>query len=1007
MPKPLIISLLVCVLCGSYEYTYAQTFPTKRYTVREGLAQMQVMSVFEDSRNILWIGTKGGLNRYDGTNFKTYRRSQGDSLTSDLIMSVVEDKNGYLWISTSNGINRFDGATFKKYPFPNPDVHSGNVFITQKNEIFLFTEKYFLYQLINDKFQEIKFKNLPKNLPETRILHDKITDKLMLQVNETLPKFSQSNYEINGNSLKFIEKRDNELQKIYQYGKFGCVYTYAVPATLKKEYWFQFFGQKEKQHILTADEKSVKVHHTLPFNFPFGFQSSLNILEKNSTDYQVLAGQFLNESIVEIDKGGIWAGTETGLWRVIDNGIRYIPEQRDAVSWGVVEDKFNRMWSLHFNPSVPIKIHENNKTTNLSGYIEPLNKQHEKPVVDHWYFSPIKDKYGNLWLANANGLVHYDYKNYEFIFKDSYAFYVAEDHPRNLIVASVEGGVNIIENKPPYKVTKLREKDGLLPNAQMLCVYVDSKGTHWYGCGGGLTRYDYDKKIFKKYALNLGNLPFGAVFYINEDSKGTLWFGTSRGLFYYNKQQDSFTNIAKSTIWGRVHFVGNLDEDLLICGNLESIYVMDLKDFYRDKSLKIKTFNYSNGFMGLEPSQAGYYKAHDGKIWVGSSSEISIFSPKELDLNFYVPKPIITKIDSIPVPFVVSKQEQIYNLPHGKSDGIKIEFVSSGFEKATRPSYSYKIDNAEWSDWQNEEVVNLSNLSAGVYDFKVRTRIAGENNEIQPIETSIKFKASMYPWQSPNFYKYLLALVLILFGIMLGRWFWEKRLRENFRKQKKELDFLKVVAIQSQMNPHFIFNVLGVLQGHILNGNTKVANEQLLKLSTLVRNFLEASIVDTENDKKTIYSTETTLEKELELLKLFVEFEHLKAKDKFSYTFDISPNINLNSFSIPPMLIQPLVENAIKRGLLNLPDGQSGTLTFTVTYKDEILTFTIIDTGVGRKRAAEIKASTVQTHKSRGLELVSKRINILNDSGYKIYCEDLEDVQPHGTKAVIHFDFKE
>jgi len=221
----------------------------------------------------------------------------------------------------------------------------------------------------------------------------------------------------------------------------------------------------------------------------------------------------------------------------------------------------------------------------------------------------------------------------------------------------------------------------------------------------------------------------------------------------------------------------------LICDNLKSNYVVNLEDFRKNKSLKIKTFNYSNGFVGLEPRQAGYYKAHDGKIWLGSSSAISSFSPKKLDLNFYALQPVITKIDSVPVPFITPKQEQIYNLPNGKSDGIRIEFGSLGFEKSTHPMYSYKLNDSNWSEWHTEEAVNLSNLSAGVYNFKVRTQIVGGggNDEIKPLESSIKFRASVYPWQSPNFYKYLLALVLILFGVMLGRWFWEKRLREKFR----------------------------------------------------------------------------------------------------------------------------------------------------------------------------------------------------------------------------------
>lgn len=189
MPKLLIYSFLaILFLCISMN-VYAKMFP-KRYTVREGLAQMQVMCILEDNRNILWVGTKGGLNRYYGTNFKTYRRSPQDSLASDMITDVVEDKDGHLWISTSSCINRFNGIKFKTYPFPNPDIHAGRIFITKKNEIFLFTEKYFLYQLINDKFQEIKFKNLPRNLSNTLIIDNKITGKLILQVSEILPKFT-------------------------------------------------------------------------------------------------------------------------------------------------------------------------------------------------------------------------------------------------------------------------------------------------------------------------------------------------------------------------------------------------------------------------------------------------------------------------------------------------------------------------------------------------------------------------------------------------------------------------------------------------------------------------------------------------------------------------------------------------------------------------------------------------------------------------------------------------
>ena len=1008
MKFTIIYFFILLKVCFLVQETAAQTFPTKHYTIREGLAQMQVMALLEDSHGFLWAGTKGGLSRYDGRNFRNYHRSKGDSLVHNMIWSLKEDSKGNIWICSNGGVNKFDGANFKSWLFPDANDYGKALYITPKDEVFVVSELGY-FQVINDKLVEIKIQNSPQNLIRDSQIYDIEKGRLIISYRDNNPKPNYYHYELIGNKLVLAERKELKIANCFEYGDKGIIYTYQKINSQYFQYWFLPKGKKKRRLILTVDVNMVKVHQTLPFNFAFAFQNKLSILEKNTTEYQQLADGFLYNNCVQVDKTGIWAGTETGLWRVIDNGIRFLPTSRDAVVWSIVEDKNNRLWTLHYNSTVPIKLHEGKKTTDLVGYQEPLSKQLGKPFANLYYYQPLKDQYQNLWIPSSDGLIRYDYNKFHLVFNSPYSFFLVEDKKRNLIISSVGGGVNIVENKPPYKVTELREKDGLHPNSQMLCVFVDSQGTHWYG-SKGLTRYDYDKKMAYRYEPKSKKMPFRSVFFIVEDAWNTLWFGTTSGLFRYLPESDSFIQVAENTIKGFINAVGILDKKHLICTNEQDVFVFNLADYQRDKLINVKTFNYNNGFMGLEPGQAGFYKTHDGKMWLTSSDVLSIFDPKELDLRVTATKPIFTKIDGQIIPFTKNTQDSVYQLPKGKISGVRIEFGSTGFDKALQPNFSYQLDGGKWSAWQEEPFVNLYDLSGGEHLIKIKTQVLGEQKGIIPLEADLKFRTNIQFWQSPNFIWHSIGFSMLLFVLLLlllYRWLLERRMLKEMEEHKQELDFMRVAANQAQMNPHFIFNILQVLQSYVLKENFELAKVMIVKLANLVRNYLEATVVDTDNEKKSIYSTEITLAKELELLELFVEFEHTKGSHKFDYEFKIGDNIEKENISLPPMIIQPIVENAIKHGLLNLPDGEKGKLTITVRYYDKTLCFIIEDTGVGIKRAEEIKASAVSQHKSMAQKLVKRKIELLNKAGYKINSIEPVELHPHGTSVKVLFDNNE
>ena len=169
------------------------------------------------------------------------------------------------------------------------------------------------------------------------------------------------------------------------------------------------------------------------------------------------------------------------------------------------------------------------------------------------------------------------------------------------------------------------------------------------------------------------------------------------------------------------------------------------------------------------------------------------------------------------------------------------------------------------------------------------------------------------------------------------------------------------------MNPHFIFNALNSVNSFIASNDERAANKYLSEFSQLMRSVLENSEEDF-----------IPLSKEIELLELYVKLEHFRFKDKFDYEVTVDESINVDDFVIPPMLLQPYVENAVWHGLRYKED--KGMLKIHFQQKDkETVSITIEDDGIGRKKSKELKTENQKKQKSKGMGNIQKRISILNE----------------------------
>ncbi len=234
------------------------------------------------------------------------------------------------------------------------------------------------------------------------------------------------------------------------------------------------------------------------------------------------------------------------------------------------------------------------------------------------------------------------------------------------------------------------------------------------------------------------------------------------------------------------------------------------------------------------------------------------------------------------------------------------------------------------------------------------------------------------------------SIYLVLWGIKKR----DSILRTD-RDKERQIKYLQIQTLQSQINPHFIFNVLGAMQNQILNNDSKTANEHLVKLSKLIRSFLDASV--SSNLSYSSKSFDVTLEKEIELLNLYLEFEKLQRPEKINYEFIIDANIDIVNTTIPPMILQPYVENAVKHGLM-YKDGP-GLLTIRIYKNSSGINIIIEDDGVGRTAAEEIQKKSKRIFKSHGTSLVRERVEILNELGYNIDIKTAD--RPIGGTIVI------
>ncbi|PLX05725.1 MAG: hypothetical protein C0598_13865, partial [Marinilabiliales bacterium] len=445
----------------------------------------------------------------------------------------------------------------------------------------------------------------------------------------------------------------------------------------------------------------------------------------------------------------------------------------------------------------------------------------------------------------------------------------------------------------------------------------------------------------------------------------------------------------------------NISNDLLFAGYSDGLRVFNIAEI-KKKIINYRYFSTTEGYDVKIVNASAVDTI--GNIWLATNNGLvkintKLFSSCKLSPLTTVIKEVeifnkkvnwreYTNIDNwsgLPIDDLLLSPEENH---------LSIYFHTLNFINPESDQYYYKLDgiDKDWVGPTDKKNVVYPFLNYGKYKFLVKSKnkVSGLHSNVAEFSFEI-----LTPWYKQTwFYTVaLISLILLVFVAYKIRINWLKRAEEEKRKIMQQISELEIKALQAQMNPHFLFNSINSIQNYMLDNELDKALGYLSSFSKVIRMTLEFV------DKKFVRLSDV-----LTYLQHYVDLEKMRFDDMFEYEVKLSKNIDPNSILIPPMLLQPLIENSIKHGIQ--PLKVKGKIILEIEKINENSIKCIIeDNGIGRKKSLAQNEKRKLKKESKGIKITQERLDLLNENNtgdYSIKIIDLYDNgEPLGTRVEV------
>ncbi|MBS1501330.1 MAG: histidine kinase, partial [Bacteroidetes bacterium] len=568
-----------------------------------------------------------------------------------------------------------------------------------------------------------------------------------------------------------------------------------------------------------------------------------------------------------------------------------------------------------------------------------------------------------LWLSTYRGLISFNpvtrvFTAYRHQSNDknspvSDSIYTTyQDKAGRLWLGTRSSGLDLMDTKTGtflHFQNKPRDTTSLSDN-HVQAITTDKKGNLWVSTIHGLNRLDERTNQFRRY------LPSSRISFVEKDDRGDIWTATYYGLFKYDPAIDNFIRIQ--------------DESAVMS---ETRALKTLKD--RKKNPWIGTVNIMN-------NTGGYFGVNKVRDTSRSILCITGFSLGDVPVR-------AGRSDLLPAPLTKTK---LISLSHDQNT-FSFGFENIDYVNNQEDSHLYyKLENYDgrWRAADEAGEAYYFNVQPGNYIFKVK--VVNDNGIVN--EKAIAVIISP-PWYGTWWAKAIGVVIaaIIVTSIFRGR---VKKIQHDAFMQN-QLKELEMKALKAQMNPHFIYNALNSIQALVANDKKTEGIRYIGSFSRLLRGVLD-------NSENNVIS----LDKELETVDFYIHLESLRLDMQLRYEKIIPENIVTEFEKIPPLILQPFIENALWHGL-SRKEGEK-KIKITVSLNNDWLHCEIADNGIGRRKAQELKNNSIAIHQSKGIDITRKRLIDFNDDNSVSPIEffDLIDHEqnPSGTRVILHIKRK-
>ncbi len=915
---------------------FAQHYSYRQYTIFEGLPQNQVMDLYVDHYGFLWLGTKGGICRFDGKNFVSFKEQN----QNDQYVRGIFEINDTLYYYTGESILKNISNGFEEI------YNSGEEKIKRVRKIndsddFIIATKSKVYKYSNTNLTTLFAMSDTCNIADFKYISDSacylsLYNSLYAYQNGNIEQIIKSNYYVfidhnkANTAYYFIKDNDNFCIIKFDYSKNIATKIHETTSDLYS-FLFTLDGYK---YVIETNQDTWAM-----------FDEEINLLDANSIpDVQI-------NDIVEYNNSMFFA-TENGLYVLNSTAFENYTEKDEMPKyvWSIFETPENDIVFASYAGKI-YKIRGNNKLEKVNLKIKGLPED----LPSLFYMDGYCRNNGQWIIPMSHGSFIGNESSQEFISMIYFTpFCVYEDSLRNIIYFGTNNGIYLY-NTEKNKIIKNIQTEG----HNVLDIEQDKYGQLWFCTNAKIFLYDGDTLSDLESEHVLYNTPFVSC---RRDVNGNMWLGNKTGLFIYD-----YSTITK-VYEGAFTFINNYKDTHIVAGNTTGILYVDIEKYMSGSKNSMYFFDRYNGFIGKECGQNGTFVDSKGNVWIPTSESVVKFMPEKLKIDTLPPPVYIYSLSASgkdlhweeKCTFPIN-QDSIYHLTWDNNN-IIINFHAVDYECPERVKYKYRLQgyNNEWNEINTGEVM-FTNLSPGHYTFEVIACDEFGNWTKKPAVIKIHIVPAF--WQTVWFL--IIIIILSVFIVILFTYLYLNRKRKKEKeKQKVEkmLVSMQMNTVNAQLDPHFVFNAISAIGTEVQLNNNEKAYDYYVKVTRLLRSSL--------SNKDTIVRS---LAEEISVVEDYLELQKLRFEERIDFSIYLAKDINTDIL-IPKMCIQVFVENAVKHGIENKPEG--GEVTIRIKNKDSYLNIEIQDSGIGRKAASKIHTKSTGI----GLGAMSNFFNITNQS---------------------------